>query len=138
MTENWSSDGVDWRDESLDPAMARDWLRASHEPDFADSDICYRVLELTQSDLDPPRAWRLVKELVVQANDDKELWHIGRQPLSYMVQYHPDVVGDELERLVRCDPKYRRALEGQISKELHDLRTRYELEQREISGEPER
>jgi len=130
VSQDWGPDGVGWQDESLDRDMARDWLRASHEPDFADSEVHYRVLELTQSDLDPPRAWRLVKELFRQAKDDKELWHIGRLPLSNVVQYHPGAIGDELEQLIRADPKYRRALDGQISRELHDLRERYRLEQR--------
>ena len=121
---NWGSDGVDWRDESLDAAMAGDWLRACHEPDFAASDVCYRVLELTQSDLDPPRGWRLVKELFRQAKDD-DLWQLGRRVLSTIVQKHPEVVGDELEKLIRTDPKYRRALDGQMSRELGDLRERY-------------
>lgn len=121
MTQNWRSEGVDWRDESLDGAMARDWLRASHEPDFESSDVCYRVLELTQSDLDPPRAWRLVKELFRQAKDARELWQIGSDPLSTIVKYHPEVVGDELVHLIRTDPKYRRALDGQMSTELHQI-----------------
>jgi hypothetical protein len=125
MSMNWGSDGVDWRDESLDAAMAGDWLRASHEPNFEASDVFYRVLELTQSDLDPSRAWRLVKELFRQANADKELWQIGSEALSTIVQYHPDIVGDELGHLIRTDPKYRRALDGQISRELSDLRDRY-------------
>lgn len=125
MAQDWSSEGVDWRDESLDGAMARDWLRASHDPDFSSSDVCYRVLELTQSDLDPPRAWRLVKELIRQAQDDRELWRIGRGPLSNVAQYHPEVVGGELVQLVRTDPKYCRALDGQMSRELNELRERY-------------
>lgn len=125
MSENWGSGGVDWRDESLDGSMARDWLRASHEPDFEDSDVCYRILELTQSDLDPPRAWRLVKELFRQAKDDEELWQIGSEALSTIVKYHPDIVVAELSDLIRTDPKYRRAQDGQISKELHDLRERF-------------
>jgi len=33
MTLDWSSNGVDWRDESRDPDMAHDWLEETHSPD---------------------------------------------------------------------------------------------------------
>lgn len=122
MGLDWSSEGVDWRDESLDDAMARDWLRATQVRDLpADDpkleeidDVWSRVLELTQSDLDPPRGWRLLKRLVELAKNDRELWHIGRNPLSAMVVNHESLVASELEQLYRTDPKWRQAFEGQL------------------------
>jgi hypothetical protein len=122
MTLDWSSDGVDWRDESLDDAMARDWLSATHLRDLPANnprhdeidDVWERVRELTQSDLDPPRGWRLVKRLVELAQNDRELWHIGRVPLAAMVRNHGSLVAGELERLYRADPKWRQAFEGQL------------------------
>src|SRR6267378_4959033 len=58
-TENldWRSQGVPWWDASKDEFLARDWL-ASREGAQASDDVDDRVLELTQTDLDPPRGWR--------------------------------------------------------------------------------
>src|SRR5260370_39333869 len=77
MDLDWSSDGVDWRDESRDPDMARDWLREADGADHPGSDLWNRVYELTHEALDPPRGWRLVKLLVEHAQNDRQLWHIG-------------------------------------------------------------
>jgi hypothetical protein len=114
MGLDWSSGGVDWRDESLDDAMARDWLRATHGTNFVATDVWDRVLELTQSDLDPPRGWRLTKRLVQLAESDKELWNVGADALANMVRNHEKLVAVELEQLYRTDPKWRRAFVGQM------------------------
>jgi hypothetical protein len=113
---DWSGEGVDWRDESLDDAMAHDWLRATqhrHNDESYDDEVWERVRELTQSDLDPSRGWRLVKRLVELADDDKELWQIGRDPLGAMLRNHESLIAAELERLYRTDPKWRQVFEGQ-------------------------
>src|ERR1700674_5221255 len=123
MGLDWRSDGVDWRDESKDDAMAVDWLRATHDRDGPLSDpspldgyeVENRVRELTQSDLDPARGWRLVKRLVELAHNDRELWHIGRAPLAEMLGNHEALVLVELEHLYRTNPKWRQAFESQIS-----------------------
>jgi hypothetical protein len=119
MHLDWSSNGVDWRDESSDPDMARAWLEETHSPDHPGSDLWNRVYELTHDDLDPPRGWRLVKLLVEQAQSDRELWHIGSEPLAWIVDNHADLVTAELTVLYRSDPKWRRPFDGQISTALH-------------------
>lgn len=119
MTLDWSSNGVDWRDESRDPEMAHDWLEETHSRDHAGSDLWNRVYELTNGDLDPPRGWRLVKLLVEQAQSDGELWHIGSEPLGWILDNHADLVSAELTALYRSDPKWRKPFDGQISTALH-------------------
>jgi hypothetical protein len=114
MGVDWSSEGVDWRDESLYDEMAHDWLRATHGPNLFATDVWDRVLELTQSDLDPPRAWRLTKRLVELAEGDTELWYVGREALAEMVRNHEKLVAGELEYLYRTDPKWRQAFVGQL------------------------
>jgi len=48
-------DAVDWRDESMDEEMARDWLRGTHDPHSGErDDVFARVFELVESNLDPP------------------------------------------------------------------------------------
>jgi hypothetical protein len=111
---DWSSDGVDWRDESLDDAMARDWLRATHGPNLVATDVWDRVLELTQTDLDPPRGWRLTKRLVELADGDEELWNVGAEALANIVRNHEKLVAVELEHLYQTDPKWRQAFVGQM------------------------
>jgi hypothetical protein len=108
----------------MDDRMVLDWLDASHR-DLYGTDVFDRVLELTQTDLDPERGWRLVKRLVESARNDQELWQIGAGPLSTIVREHGALVAAELEALVRADPKYRQAFRGQISTALYDfLRSR--------------
>jgi hypothetical protein len=118
---DWSSGGVDWHDSSLDDVMARDWLRATHDPDLYDTDVYRRVLELVKTDLDPPRGWKLVQSLVELAQTDDELWHVGADALSPIVERQADLVANELEHLTRTNPKYRRALTGQISSALYNF-----------------
>jgi hypothetical protein len=121
-TENldWTSEGVPWWDASKDAFLARDWL-ASPGRELASDDVYDRVLELTQTDLDPPRGWRLVKKLVQFATTDDQLWRIGAGPLSTIAHNHPDLVREELTGLYRRDPKWRKAFEGQISRDLHEV-----------------
>jgi hypothetical protein len=111
---DWSDEGVDWRDESLDEAMARDWLHATHGPNLFDTDVWDRVLELTQTDLDPPRGWRLTRRLVELAESDKELWYVGAEALATVVRNHAKLAAVELEHLYRTDPKWRQAFVGQM------------------------
>lgn len=121
-TENldWTSEGVPWWDASKDAFLARDWL-ASPGRELASDDVYDRVLELTQTDLDPPRGWRLVKMLVQFANTDDQLWRIGAGPLSTIAHNHPDLVREELTGLYRGDPKWRKAFDGQISGDLYEI-----------------
>jgi len=121
---DWSSDGVDWRDESRDPDMARDWLREADGADHPGSDLWNRVYELTHEALDPPRGWRLVKLLVENAQTDRQLWHIGGEPLAWIVDNHPQLVSAELAQLYRADPKWRQSFKGQISRALFDFEKR--------------
>lgn len=130
MRHDWSSEGVDWRDESMDEEMARDWLRGTHDPDSGDRDRVFsRVFELVESNLDPPRGWRLTKKLVELAHDDNELFEIGSRVLAMLVTWHEDLVGVELADLARSDPKYRQALNGQISQALRDFEAKHGLHQ---------
>ena len=116
IEHDWSGNGIDWRDESKDAAMAKDWLRAVHRLDSAaGDDVLARVFELMESNLDPPRGWRLAKQLVEYASDDTEFFQIGNRVLPMLLKWHEDLVGDELAELVRTNPKYRRAMKGQIS-----------------------
>jgi hypothetical protein len=102
--------------------MARDWLKATHVRDLPAEDprhdeiddVWERVRELTQSDLDPHRGWRLLKQLVELAQTDRELWHIGRVPLAAMVQNHQSLVVGEMEGLYQADPKWRQVFEGRL------------------------
>jgi hypothetical protein len=120
---DWSSDGVDWRDESADDALARAWLDATHH-DLYGSDEWNRVYELTHEDLDPPRGWRLLQRLVELA-EGRELWHVGGGPLAYMVDNHLPLIQEELERLYRSNPKWVMAFEGQMSSALADFQARF-------------
>jgi hypothetical protein len=119
---DWSPQGVPWEDESMDGRLADDWLRQASEPDFPETDTFARVLELSQSDLDPERGWRLAKMLVEKAPDDDRLWSIGARVLATMLTNHPDVVADELAVLAGVDGPFRRALEGQISPAIAEFR----------------
>lgn len=119
MTLDWSSKGVDWRDESHDSDMARDWLREAVTPNHLGSDLWQRVYELTHEDLDPPRGWRFIKLLVEQAKNDHQLLQIGCEPLAWMIDNHTDLVSGELAVLYRSDPKWRKPFNGQISTALH-------------------
>lgn len=126
MGLDWSAQGVDWRDESLDEAMARDWLEATHGPNHIASDVWDRVLELTQTDLDPPRGWRLAKSLVELAKTDRELWLIGADVLATIAREHESLVLAELEELYRTDSKWRQAFKGQMSPVLFEIQQRVE------------
>ena len=110
---DWTSDGIDWRDESADGALARAWLEATHN-DLYGSDVWQRVYELTHEDLDPPRGWRLVQKLVDLA-DGRQLWHVGGGPLASMVANHLSLVEKDLTRLYTSNPKWAAAFEGQMS-----------------------
>jgi hypothetical protein len=120
---DWSSDGIDWRDESADDALARAWLEATHH-DFYGSDEWYRVYELTHEDLDPPRGWRLLQRLVELA-EGRELWQVGGGPLAHMVDNHLSLIQEELVRLYRSNPKWAMAFEGQMSTALADFQARF-------------
>lgn len=124
MDLDWTGAGIDWRDESHDPRMARAWLREADGADHPGSDLWNRVYELTHEDLDPPRGWRLVKLLVEQAQDDRQLWHIGSEPLAWMVDNHPQLVSAELAELYRADPRWRQPFKGQMSRALFDFEKR--------------
>jgi hypothetical protein len=118
---DWSDQGVPWWDASKDEFLAREWLATPGRAPTSD-DIYDRVLELTQTDLDPARGWRLVKKMVELASTDGHIWRIGADPLSTIVREHPDLVREELTRFYRSDPKWRKAFEGQISTALHEFR----------------
>jgi len=117
---DWGDQGVPWWDASKDESLARDWLAAGGRG-LPSDDIYDRVLELTQTDLDPARGWRLVKKLVEFASEDDQLWRIGADPLSTIVREHPDLVREELTTFYRSDPKWRKAFEGQISTALYEF-----------------
>lgn len=119
---DWSSDGIDWRDESADDALARAWLDATHH-DLYGSDVWNRVYELTHEDLDPPRGWRLLQRLVELA-EGRELWHVGGGPLAYMVGNHLSLIQKELVRLYGSNRKWGMAFEGQMSTALADFQER--------------
>ena len=127
---DWSDQGVPWWDLSKDEFLAREWLaRPGRVPPYDNTDD--RVLELTQTDLDPPRGWRLVKKMVELASTDDQIWRIGADPLSTIVREHPDVVGKELTLFYRSDPKWRKAFEGQISRALYEFARDLERQDRE-------
>lgn len=110
---DWSSDGIDWRDESFDDDLAKAWLGDTHQK-VDNSDVSQRVWELTHEDLDPARGWRLVKRMI-QLAQGRELWHVGGGPLDSMVSNHLALIEDELVTLYRTSPRFRRAFEGQMS-----------------------
>lgn len=112
----------------MDEVMAGDWLQACRDGDLVATDVFDRLLELTQTDLDPQRGWRLVKRLIELAHDDQELWQIGAGPLSTIVREHEDIVGDELEAVFRNSWRCRRAFRGQISSALYHFRKNRELD----------
>ncbi len=120
---DWSSDGIDWRDESADGALARAWLDATHH-DLYGSDMWDRVYKLTHEDLDPPRGWRLLQRLVELA-EGRELWHVGGGPLAGMVGNHLSLIEKELVGLYRSNHKWAKAFEGQISTPLADFQKRF-------------
>jgi len=120
---DWSSDGIDWRDESADGALARASLDATQH-DLYGSDVWDRVYELTHEDLDPPRGWRLLQRLVELA-EGRELWHVGGGPLAGMVGNHLSLIEKELVGLYRSNHKWAKAFEGQISTPLADFQKRF-------------
>ena len=109
----WTSDGIDWRDESFDDDLAKAWLVDTHQQ-VDNSDVSQRVWELTHEDLDPARGWRLVKRMIQLARG-QELWHVGGGPLGSIVSNHLALIEDELVMLYRTNPRFRRAFEGQMS-----------------------
>ncbi len=109
----------------MDDTMALDWLEATHR-NLYETDVYDRVLELTQTDLDPPRGWRLTKRLVELAKTDRELWLIGADVLATIARHHGSLVAAELEELYRTDSKWRRAFKGQISPALFEIKQRVE------------
>jgi hypothetical protein len=122
VNHDWSSSGIDWRNESMDDEMAEDWLRASHHPEDASSiEVSDRVLELVESDLDPPRGWRITKRLIESARTDDEFYRIGSDVLSQVVENHEGLVGEELAELLRSDARYQRAVKGQARHALVDF-----------------
>lgn len=122
IRNDWSSGGIDWRDTSKDDAMAQDWLKASHSVGAHGSQpVLGRVFELVESNLDPPRGWRIAKRLLDYADDDTEFFQIGHRILPMLLRWHKDLVDDELAMLMRLHPRFRRALQGQISPELLEL-----------------
>jgi len=122
---DWSDQGVPWWDASKDEFLARDWLATPGRAPTSD-DIYDRVLELTQTDLDPARGWRLVQKLVEFAGTDQQLWRIGEGPLATIVREHPELVREELTSFYRSDRKWRRAFEGQISTALGEFKRQME------------
>jgi hypothetical protein len=122
---DWSDQGVPWWDASKDDYLARDWLAAGGRGLQSD-DIYDRVLELTQTDLDPARGWRLVQKLIEFAGTDEQLWRIGAGPLATIVREHPELVREELTNFYRSDRKWRRAFEGQISTALGEFKRQVE------------
>ena len=119
----------------MDDEMARDWLRATHLASVGDdwsANLDDRVLELTQTDLDPPRGWRLVKRLTDLAEGSSELWQVGNRALRHMLRNHEQLIGTELADLVRTSPKYRALLDGQIG--FNDFRRRFGLEEKPARG----
>jgi len=122
---DWGDQGVPWWDASKDEYLARDWLAAGGRGLQSD-DVYDRVLELTQTDLDPARGWRLVQKLVEFAGTDGQLWRIGAGPLATIVREHPELVREELTSFYRSDQKWRKAFEGQISTELGEFKRQVE------------
>ena len=117
---DWSYKGVPWWDSSKDEYLAQAWL-ASPGRALDSDDLHDRVLELTQTDLDPVRGWRLVKTMVEVATTDDQLWRIGADPLGTIVREHPEIVIAELEQLYRSDPKWRKPFKGQMSAALYQF-----------------
>lgn len=65
--------------------------------------------------------------LVNCARDETEFFQIGRRVLPLLLKWHEDLVGDELEDLVRNDPRYRRIFKGQISSNVTGFIDRYNI-----------
>jgi hypothetical protein len=61
---------------------------------------------------DPNHAWRLTLQLIDAAQTPEELSFIGAGPLENLLYGRGDMIIDEVERLARQDPKFRRALQG--------------------------
>jgi hypothetical protein len=132
---DWGDLGVPWWDESKDEYLARAWLeRPGRVMDQDDVDA--RILELTQSDLDPARGWRLVKTMVDLATTDDQLWRIGAHPLAPMASNHGALIEDELRKLYLSDPKWRKPLDGQMAIALNEFKEEWQrqLPQKRQSG----
>jgi len=122
---DWSDQGVPWWDASKDDYLAREWLAVGGRS-LPSDDVYDRVLELTQTELDPARGWRLVQKLVEFAGTDEQLWRIGEGPLATIVREHPELVRKDLTSFYRSDRKWRRAFEGQISTALGEFKRQVE------------
>jgi ABC-type nitrate/sulfonate/bicarbonate transport system substrate-binding protein len=61
---------------------------------------------------DPARAWSLTLKLIAAAPTPEALSYIGAGPLEDLLYGRGEQFIDEVERLARQDPKFRRALQG--------------------------
>jgi len=132
---DWSNEGVAWWDTSKDELLAREWLAAPGRT-IASDDVDDRVLELTQTDLDPARGWGLVKKLVEFSSTDDQLWRIGYGPVSTILREHPDLVREDLTLFYRSDPKWRKPFKGQMSTALSEFERQMQREVGVANGGP--
>ena len=121
MAHDWSSEGFDWRDASLDEALAADWLRnerlwrrgrgrGRQVPEGYNLDLDAWANQLVETDLDPERGWQLVLTMVGMAEDDEDLRAIGDGPLWLLRRNHAGFLPRITDRATQ-DPKLHRALQ---------------------------
>ena len=117
-SEDWSFEGVDWRDATKDAIMARDWLanerlyrgRGPGVPAGYNLDLDARVLELVLTDLDPERGWHLVLTLLGMAEDKEDFTKVAIGPLETFVREHGHAFYDRIDERVQSDEAFRRAV----------------------------
>ncbi|MBV8528973.1 MAG: hypothetical protein JOZ75_11710 [Candidatus Dormibacteraeota bacterium] len=123
-SEDWSDEGVDWRDATKDASMARDWianerLYRGHGPAVPagyNMDLDARVLELVLTDLDPERGWSLVLMFLGMTEDEEDFKTVAIGPLETFVREHGDAFYDRIDERVQADEAFRRAVMMTITK----------------------
>jgi hypothetical protein len=105
---------VDFPDSSEEIELARRWLdnrRADRidagPPDLEPDD---RVLELTLTDVDPERGWRVVIALLRAAQTEQDLTDVAIGPLETLLREHGTEFLHRTEQLANSDQRFRKAL----------------------------
>lgn len=121
MAIDWGAEGFDWRDTSLDEALAAEWLqnerlwrrghgRGRRVPEGYNLDVDGWARQLVETDLDPERGWQLVFAMVRKAEDDEDLRVIGDGPLYLLIRNHTSFVPMVTQRAAE-DPRLQKALQ---------------------------
>ena len=115
----WDPENFDWRDDSLDEQLAKDWLANERlwwgqdpkvMPDGYDLNVAGWAQELVQTDLAPERGWRLILRALNLALDDGERSHTAITLLETFLREHAEAFLPQIESAAKADPRFVTAL----------------------------